>query len=183
MLFHQTSPTSYFDREVQSKPRIVLAWPFPLASLGGVGKRSKGCWARTFSNGRERVAAALWIASTAACSSKASRADARKNETSCQLISFLHHLWRRNDFSMCHLFAVDLHSLAENSCRWRNAQPPCPLVQCVGNFVAGDGHGTPPCHLVLQNRFTRHFLDGGDPLFDSTLLPRRIGCYGAPLSP
>ena len=48
-----------------------------------------------------------------------------------------------NDLSVFRQFAVDLHSLAENSCRWGNAQPPCPLVQCVGNFVADDRHGTP----------------------------------------
>ena len=52
MLFHQTSPTSYFDREVQLKPRVpntVLAGPFPVVSMGSVGKRNRGSRARTFS--------------------------------------------------------------------------------------------------------------------------------------
>ena len=98
------------------------------------------------------------------------------NETSCQLVSFVHHLRMRNDLPMFHQFAADLHSLAENSCRWENAQPPCSLVQCVGNFVADDRHGTPSRHLVWQNRLA-------DPVLDSTLLPRRISCCGLHLSP
>ena len=77
-LFHQTSPSSFFDREVQSKPRvpdIVLAGPFPLICLCSVGKRK--VLGSNVLIGRERVAAALLIASKAACSSKASRANAR----------------------------------------------------------------------------------------------------------
>ena len=73
----ETSPTSYFDREVQSKPRvpdIVLAWPFPLVCLGVLVKETKVSGSNV-SIGRERVAAALLIASEVACSSKASRAD------------------------------------------------------------------------------------------------------------
>ena len=66
----------------------------------------------------------------------------------------------------------DLHSLAESSGRWENAQPPCHLVQCVGILIADDRHGTPTRHLVLQNCLARHFLDGGDPLLDSTF------CHG-----
>ena len=84
MLFHQTSPTSHSDREVQSKPRVpnaVLAGTFPLVSLGSVGKRNRGSYRGVVGSnvfiGRERVAAALVIASEAACSSKASRVNAR----------------------------------------------------------------------------------------------------------
>ena len=75
--------------------------------------------------GRERVAAALLIASAAACSSKASRADARMDETSCQLVSFLRHRRMGNDLSVFHQVAVDLHSLAKNSCSWGE----CPTFQ------------------------------------------------------
>ena len=77
MPFHQTAPTSHFDREVRSKPRIpdiVLALPFPLVCLGSVCKET---WSTKVFICQERVAAALLIAAEAACSSKASRAVAR----------------------------------------------------------------------------------------------------------
>ena len=83
-----------------------------------------------------------------------------------------------DDLRVFHEFAVDLHSLAKNSCGWRYAQPPRSLIQRVGNLVADNRLVTPPRHLVLQNRLARHFLDGGNPLLNSTLLPRRIcSCY------
>ena len=80
MPVHQTARTSHFDREVQSKPwvpDVVLALPFPLVCLGGVCKRNREYRARMSSSTRKRVAAALLMASEVACSSKATRADAR----------------------------------------------------------------------------------------------------------
>ena len=133
MPFHQTSPTSNSDREVQSMPRVpnaVLALVFPLVSLGSACKRNRGSWARTFS-----LAANAW----------------QLLSQSLQKQHVLPKLLARTPKPKTRVAGV-------------KTQPYCPLFQCVGNFVAGDRHNTP----------TRHFRDGGDPLPDSTLLPRRI---------
>ena len=74
-----------------------------------------------------------------------------------------------DDLPVFHWFAVHLHSLAKISCGWRYAQPSGSLIQRVGHLVADNRQG---------DRLARHFLDGGDPLLNETLLPRRIcSCY------
>ena len=184
MLFHQTSPTSYFDREVQSKPRVPKDRPRRAVSARGLVSVKD-----TEGPGLERF---HWPGTRASCSPDRFRSGMffqsfsrgrPHHKTSCRLVSFVHHFRIRNDLSMFHQFTMYLHSMAENSGRWVNAQPPCPLVQCVGNLVADDRHGTPTRQLVLQNHPARHFLDGGDPLLNSTLWPRRVGCCGLHLSP
>ena len=119
MPFHQTVPTSYFDREVQSKPRvpdIVLALPFPLVRLGSVCKKKQRVPGSNVFIGWERVAAALLIASTAACSSKASPADTRmikRLASPSPSSTTVGHCWMGNDRTIFHQFAIDLHSLAK----------------------------------------------------------------------
>ena len=187
MPFYQTSPISYFDREVQSKPRvpdIVLAFPLPLVCLGGVCKRNRGYRGSNVSIGRERVAGALLIASEAAGSSKASRADVRiMKRLASSSPSSTTFGWGTT--SPCFVSSPwTFISWPKTRVAGGMPQPPCPLVQCVGNFVADDRHGTPTLSpgvakpVVPATSLMVAILSSTRPL-----LPRRMGCCGLHRSP